>query len=132
MQPIQLLAKGGHRHVYTTSDPLWVVKVQQLEGSYNRLEWNVWNALKDTSYSRWLAPCKEISDDGKYLVQRRGIPVPSHIALPTDIPAPLCHDYNLHRQWVIIPDWNNGQPVLCDYDHNQWRDINSFKNNQIA
>lgn len=116
MKKKDLIAKGGHRHVYTTEDPNIVVKIQQGEGRYNRSEWEVWVALKNTTFAKHLVPCIDISPCGMYLLQQRGTPLPDDMPVPDYLlPRFLQHDTNLPRQWVMI----DGQPRLCDYDHNQ-------------
>ncbi len=37
----------------------------------NRLEWQAWQKLKDTVDSRLVAPCVDIEDDARWLIQVR-------------------------------------------------------------
>lgn len=121
LTPQTLIAKGGHRHTYTTEDPNWVIKVQQGKGNYNYAEWCVWHTLKTTRFHNLLAPCGEISEDHMHLLQRRGRPLPDGTHLPIELlPDFLAYDVRLPRQWIIIPGYNADSPVLCDYDHNQY------------
>ena len=71
------IGAGGCRKVYEHKDnPEWVIKVAKSPRKVvaNRSEWNVWQALKDTPEAKYLAPCIEISEDNKWLVQMKAKP----------------------------------------------------------
>jgi hypothetical protein len=127
LTPQKLISKGGHRCVYTTEDPEWVIKIQQKEGNYNYAEWSVWNILKHTKFGNLLAPCGEISSNHMQLLQRKGLPLEKNSNLPIELlPGFLAYDVEVARQWVIISGYNNGKPVLCDYDHNQFAKVKQY------
>jgi hypothetical protein len=108
-----LLGSGLYRDVYSLpylND--YVLKVEVKRHCFHNVrEWDVWQQVQFApDWSRWLAPCVVISPDGKFLLQRRTMPV-----LEKDLPAKLpefltdrkvgnfgrldkhivCHDYAL-------------------------------------
>lgn len=71
------IGQGWSRHVYEIKgQPDRVLKVEHSKKFFsNIMEWKVWEAVKDTSYSKWFAPCYKISNSGVALIQARTIPI---------------------------------------------------------
>ena len=68
------IASGSTRDVFVfAKNPNYVVKVERYPRTFtNACEWNNWEYLKyHPELNKWLAPCLDISDDGKYLIQQR-------------------------------------------------------------
>lgn len=108
------LGIGVNRRVYVNKlDEDTVVKVELDPGRLfqNVAEWRVWEDVVENDYARpWLAPCREISPSGVFLIQERTTPI-----APADFPdrvpnwlsdlktsnwgmllgRPVCHDYGL-------------------------------------
>jgi hypothetical protein len=104
------IGHGAYRTVYEF--PLrknTVIKVAADYETSNLLEWAVWQAVKNTPYKKWFAPCMEISRCGHFLLQKRIKPIKAGDKLPKKIPAVfndikkenwgwigkqlVCHDY---------------------------------------
>lgn len=86
-----VLGAGVHRTVYACAlMPQWVVKV---ENTHNRFFANVHEAKfwSDHQWNdrvlQWLAPCGDMSPDGRILLQRRVDPLPFNYELPEKMPA---------------------------------------------
>lgn len=110
-----LLGRGLHRAVFRCKlRDGWVVKVEA--GSNRRfanvLESELWEMHQyHEETACWLAPCGELSPDGRLLLQRRTDPLPLGFKFPPKMPAFLtdlkrsnfglwkgnlvCHDYAL-------------------------------------
>ncbi len=75
----------GRRVYVCRLDQRFVVKIESNGGSFqNQLEWETWEALKDTPQARWLAPCIDISGSGSVLLQCR-----TQAAGPADYPKKM-------------------------------------------
>lgn len=88
-------------------NPRFVIKVEQ-SGYQNVIEREMWDAVKNTPYKRWLAPVHHISGYGTILLMERTLPAPRS-KYPKMMPAFLgdykysnfgllrgrlvCHDY---------------------------------------
>lgn len=119
----QKLGGGMSRQVYACKlKPGYVVKVEisPYPNFQNVQEWLIWQAVRDTPYSRWFACCDSLSDDGKILIQERTRPA-AHEDYPEKIPAfftdlkkqnwgmtttPernwfVCHDYGVHMIYEL-------------------------------
>lgn len=84
----------------------------------NMLEWNVWQAVKDTEWAKWFAPCYYISPGGHYLIQAKTKPIKPGQKLPKQMPGLftdfhtgnfgyigkrlVCHDYQFIIRAVDI------------------------------
>lgn len=107
------IGEGIHRTVYECSlRPDLVVKVENSNLRYfaNVLEMTFWNdhsAYK--AVSRWLAPCKYLSPDGRVMLQQRVDPLPIGKSLPDRLPAFLT-DHKKENFGVL-----NGKVVCVDY-----------------
>lgn len=79
---------GSSRRVYEYElDKEIVIKEEGRYGSFqNIMEWEVWQAVKDTKYAKWFAPCITISGNGLLLLQKRVEPLP-RAQYPKKIPA---------------------------------------------
>jgi hypothetical protein len=111
------IGTGAYRAVYecrVNSD--WVIKVELGDDYANIAEYAVWGACefkhdKNQDWSQWLAPCRYLSPNGKFLIQDRTGPL-AGMSLPDKIPNFLddthlqnwgsydgrvvCHDYANH------------------------------------
>ncbi len=106
-----MLGSGVYRRTFECSlDPTLVIKVEQNEGCFaNVREWQHWQDWQHClSVADWLAPCVNISPNGKFLLQRKTTPLKMD-KLPAKLPAFLtdrktanygylgkrlvCHDY---------------------------------------
>ena len=110
----KILHQGRRRKVYEhTTDPTLVVKeLIKPEDDHNQIEYDNWLWAVEHGYEKWLAECTELSEDGQYLFQRKGIPATA----PTLIPAWIrsCRDFQESENWVEI----DGAIVFSDYgDH---------------
>lgn len=90
------LGEGFRRITYShVDDPTVVIKfLKNLKDDHNRIEFENWQKLKNTERGKWLAPCVSLSDDGRYLIQRR-------VEVLDEMPEEL-----------VVPDWIK---VLGDY-----------------
>jgi len=102
-----LLGDGISRQVYQcTIDKTLVIKVEHARTFQNVIEWDVWDCVKDTEFSKYFAPCISISQGGHVLLMKKTSPMKKY---PEKIPAFLtdtkranygqykgqfcCHDY---------------------------------------
>lgn len=109
------LGSGETRDVYgccLNSDT--VVKVERrLPAMDNYTEMDLWDNLKkewEAQANRWLAPCRRLSQGGKYLVADRCQPITDWSVLPKRIPAWLKIDAHVGN-WGLL----RGRPVCLDY-----------------
>ena len=103
----------GYRDVYAHPEhPAWVLKIAKRDRygciEHNRREWRIWNQYE--GLREWLAPCVSISEDGRELIQVRGVPMTEQ---PRRIPD--CFEDFKARNWVML----DGRPVMCDYGHTE-------------
>ena len=105
------LGGGVTRSTYALRNSDCVVKVETNNQFNNIMEWEVWNASKDTSLRQWLAPCLSISKDGRALVQKRTYPL-YNFPLPELIPAHFC-DFKVQNYGLF-----EGRLVCHDYGDN--------------
>ncbi len=102
------IGSGVIRDVYEYGKG-YVLKFDKYSGSENFYEYQNYQIAKERGWDEWLAPCVSISDDHKYLIQKRGMKV---MSVPEDLPEWIKKiDDKAARQWVRI----NGRAVLCDY-----------------
>jgi hypothetical protein len=70
----KLIGKGWNRNVYEhPEDPELVVKVvtHLHEGiDSNKLEWEIWNKIKDTKHAEYFCPCVDLTQDGHLIMQK--------------------------------------------------------------
>ena len=52
-----------------------VVKIEDVHPKSNMLEWEIWELVKHTDNAKWFAPCVELSNCGKILVQKETKPL---------------------------------------------------------
>ena len=85
-----LLGRGLHRAVFRCRlRDGWVVKVEAGEQRRfaNVLEYEFWQQVQyQEDVARWLAPCGELSPDGRLLLQRRADPLPLGFKFPPKMP----------------------------------------------
>lgn len=110
---------GTHRRVWECALlPGYVVKIERTESRLttprrfaNIDEWQLWDEMRETSWSKWLAPCHSISENGLILIQRHCKPLAG--SPPSRVPSFLAD---------LKPDnWGMlaGRPVCFDYANNR-------------
>ena len=68
----EYIGSGACRKVYNhPTDDTLVIKVLKKKWPQNQREWDVWQMVKGTEYEQFFCPCVEISNDGKYLIQKK-------------------------------------------------------------
>lgn len=68
----ECLGQGAYRRVYALKhSPGLVLKLEYCPDFMNVREWHAWEYLRDTEWSRWLAPCVSIDEFSGALVQER-------------------------------------------------------------
>lgn len=110
------LGEGFRRIVYDhIDDPTVVVKfLKNLKDDHNRIEFENWEKMKGTDRGLWLAPCISLSEDGRYLIQKK---VEVLDGAPENIPdwIKVLGDYsfggNKSKHWGKF----DGRIVLIDY-----------------
>ena len=104
------LGSGCYRDVYQCKlDTSLVVKIEREEGEFHNIkEWNIWKELEYSDLKKWLAPCYEISNDGKILIQQK-IEFGRHKDYPAKIPT-FFTDVQTKNFGFI-----GEQLVCCDY-----------------
>lgn len=82
---------GMSRSVFSSKLlPDCVIKVEDSAAKFqNVVEWETWQRVKDTPYSRWFAACRWISPNGSVLVMERTRP-PAPEEYLDKMPAFLC------------------------------------------
>lgn len=110
---LNLLGTGISRQVYTcTIDPLKLVvkaEVESIGYFQNVKEYLVWDSVKEVkAIADWFAPCVNISDNGRWMVQMRTQPARAE-ELPERIPR-LFTDCKISN-W----GWYDGRIVCHDY-----------------
>jgi hypothetical protein len=107
------IGAGIHRTVYDCAlKPGWVVKVENQSSRYfaNVMECKFWNDHESYKpVADWLAPCGNMSPDGRLLLQKRIDPLPLDYALPDRMPKFLC-DFKPSNYGLL-----NGRIVCIDY-----------------
>lgn len=79
----QAIGHGMSRTVFSSKLlPDCVIKVEEGAGQFqNVIEWETWQRVRDTPFSRWFAECKWISNNGTILIMERTRP-----AAPSEFP----------------------------------------------
>lgn len=105
----ELIGRGSARKVYACRvDPTLVVKIEKGGRSFQNVsEWEIWDYGYD-EFSKWLAPCVQISSCGGILLQKRAEPLRDS-DLPERIPAFLT-DIKKENFGML-----NGRVVCVDY-----------------
>jgi len=98
-----LIGSGMSRKVFTCPlMPNCIVKVESGSGYFqNVIEWETWQRVKLTEFSRWFAECKAISPNGSILVMERTLP-----AAPSDYPERMptfLTDFK-RANYGVVPD----------------------------
>ena len=107
------IGQGLYRKVFSLqNNPDWVVKLE-LDGPTphnNMMEFAVWTACEFYDPGKqWLAPCWEIYNEGRILVQRKVETPPDDFEWPERVPNWLT---DLKKQNFGLLD---GRLVSCDY-----------------
>jgi hypothetical protein len=102
--------------------PDCVIKVEEEPGQFqNIVEWETWQRVKDTEFSRWFAACRWISANGSILIMERTRP-PAPSEFPERMPAFLCDfkrtNYGMVRtngaaEYLVCHDY--GTNLLFEY-----------------
>lgn len=101
---------GMSRSTYSSKIlPDCVVKVEEGAGKFqNIIEWETWQRVKGTKFSRWFAECKWISPCGGVLIMER-TRVPSAKDWPDKMPAFLCdfkrQNFGMSGKWLVCHDY---------------------------
>lgn len=110
------IGTGLHRKVYIFKpDDRYVVKIERsMKGKQfiNVNEWSNWEWVKEwVVFSKWLAPCEWISENGQILIQRRiqRIVDGGSDKFPKKIPSLLTDTKYFNFGWL------DGRLVCCDY-----------------
>jgi hypothetical protein len=93
------LGEGFRRIVYEHKDrPDLVIKfLKKLDDDHKKLEFENWKNLKDTERGKWLVPCEYLSEDGRFLFQKK-VKVLEIEEAPKEVP-----------EWIkILGDWEFG------------------------
>lgn len=103
------LGEGAYRAVFEFDlIPNSVIKITTAT-EVNVIEFNVWNQLKKTQYSKWFAPCLFISPCGHFLIQKRVRPIKDGDKLPKKLPAVFTDIKKANWGWL-------GKRLVChDY-----------------
>lgn len=109
------IGDGINRKVYECKlMPEWVVKVEKTNPNdfANIREKAFWLEYEnDLEISKWLAPCGELSPDGKVMLQRKVEPLPPEYKLPKKLPEFLT-DIKLSNFGLL-----DGTLVCVDYEY---------------
>lgn len=102
------IGTGIGRQVFVYDlNPQFVIKVEE-SGYQNVIEYELWNAVKDTPYRKWFAPVRHMSGMGTILLMDRTLPAPRK-AYPKRMPVFL-GDYKYSNYGLL-----NGKLVCHDY-----------------
>jgi len=84
-----------------------VIKVEEDSGCFqNVLEWEAWNAVKETAAAKWFAPCEWISPCGVVLIMAKTTPTHKY---PDRMPAFLADfkrpNYGMYKGRLVCHDY---------------------------
>src|SRR3989304_5237702 len=85
----ECIGQGVFRSIHLFKpDNRLVIKIANdaTAGWHNVIEYRVYMELQFSDLQRWLAPCIMLSDGGKYLLQKRVMPIAKN-HMPSRIPA---------------------------------------------
>lgn len=106
----KFIGSGMSRDTYSSLLlPDCVVKVEDCARIFqNVLEWEIWQEVKNTKYSKWFAPCEFISPNGSILIQKKTEPMPLK-KLPEKMPSFFCDfkkgNYGWFENRVVCHDY---------------------------
>lgn len=105
------IGRGMSRTVFDSKLlPGCVIKVEDDVGKFqNVVEWETWQRVKDTAYSRWFAECKWISGNGSILIMERTRPA-GISEFPEKMPAFLCDFKRTNYGTVASIGTRSGKP----------------------
>lgn len=107
------LGDGFNRNVYECNIMEdWVVKIERSDSDdfANVRERAFWREYEgDKTISKWLAPCGDISNDGRIMLQRKVQPLPKGYVVPRTLPEFLT-DVKLSNFGLL-----DGKLVCVDY-----------------
>lgn len=112
------VATGSARTVYNSElNQDWIIKIEDRAGSFqNVIEWQTWNRVNNTKWSRWFAPCYYISPCGAILIMARTTE-PQLKDYPTMMPVYLSDlkysNYGMFEGKLVCHDY--GTNLLSEY-----------------
>lgn len=105
----KMIGRGMTRTVFDSPLlPGCVIKVEDGAGDFqNVIEWETWQRVKGTKFSRWFAECKWISPNGSVLVMERTRP-----AAPKEFPErmPVFLTDFKRTNYGMSPTFKDGKP----------------------
>jgi hypothetical protein len=109
------IGSGSFRRTYEMlQEPDHVLKVQYGSGHHNAIEWETWQAAKETKWAKWFAPCVRIDSWGSSLVMRKARTFESEMEfLATIKRVPVFFHDVRWTNWGML----DGRPVCIDYGH---------------
>lgn len=106
------LGGGVGRKVFVYElNPAYVIKIEDVAASFqNVVEYEVWNAVKATTYARWFAPVRRISATGSILLMERTLPAP-RARYPKRMPVFLgdfkYSNYGMWKGRIVVHDYGS-------------------------
>lgn len=87
--------------------PNSVIKVEENAVSFQNIaEWQLWEAVKDTEFAKWFAPCEWISANGAVLIQARTTPAAKYPdRLPVFLTDTKRANYGMHKGRFVCHDY---------------------------
>lgn len=114
------IGRGMSRQVFSSKLlPDCVVKIEETAGRFqNIIEWETWERVKETPFSKWFAACRWISPNGTILIMERTRP-PAPKEYPDLMPVFLCDFKRTNYGMSMLPDPKTGKPanVLVCHDY---------------
>lgn len=106
------LGHGASREVYALGiDGSKVIKYEYVCGKFdNAHEWGIWSELCDTQWARWLAPCRNISPCGTFLIQDRTAPLrefPKGFKIPSFMADAKPENFGMLGGRIVAHDYGN-------------------------
>ncbi len=91
----------------------YVIKIEKEARTFNNImEYELWNSLSHApEFNKWLAPCIEISPNGRWLIQKKIVPI--NDKNKKDVPAKI--PYWLSDMKFANYGFIGKQFVSCDY-----------------
>ncbi len=113
----KLISRGNHRTVWTTEDPLTVIKIPRYNTRFdcnaglhkNLQEWLVWQ-MASPKLKTWLCKPVLLDHGGLVLIMERGMPITKQ-EMPEKVPGIIAKNDNTYPNWVSV----GGLYKRCDY-----------------
>jgi hypothetical protein len=111
----ECIGTGAYRHVYEIKgQDHAVLKIEHDQRFNNVMEWTVWESVRGTDNAKWFAPCLEISDSGRALIQARTEVFDEDGFREAVTSVPAFFDDIHFGNWGML----DGRPVCHDYAFN--------------